>query len=323
MSKSLLWIKGLETYYPTLAGTVKAVDDIDVAIGQGEFVGLVGESGCGKSTVALSIIRIIPRPGVIKNGEIIFEGKDLLNLKEDEMRRIRGAKISTVFQDPMTYLNPVLKVGKQIAETIAIHNENKVDAKEMAVQILKETDMPAPEKVAEYYPHQLSGGMRQRVLIAIAVSCNPLLLIADEPTSALDVTTQAQIIELIKRLKAKMNTSQLLITHDFGLVAELCDRVYVMYAGKVVESGDVFKIFESPAHPYTQGLLDCVFNVEELKKELRTIKGFVPSLVDPPRGCRFHPRCPKALSMCSEKEPKRTSLGPGHEVYCWLYGEKY
>ncbi|HXG52546.1 MAG TPA: ABC transporter ATP-binding protein [candidate division Zixibacteria bacterium] len=315
MENVLLEVKGLKTYLRTSLGLVRAVDGVDLCISKGEAVGLVGESGCGKTMTAHSLLKLVPSPpGFIEEGEIRFRGRDLLRLDEREMREVRGREISMVFQDPMTYLNPVMKVGRQIAEAIA------APAPEQSVlKLLESVGIADPPKVAQQYPHELSGGMRQRVLIAIAVANAPSLLIADEPTTALDVTVQAQILDLVKTIKAEKGTSLLLITHDLGIVAEICDRIYVMYAGKIVESGDVFSIFEEPLHPYTQGLLRSSLSIAEFREKLETIEGAVPNLLDPPAGCRFHPRCPAAMSVCREKEPSPVQEKPGRQVSCWLY----
>ncbi|MEE9548775.1 MAG: ABC transporter ATP-binding protein [Candidatus Binatia bacterium] len=317
MSNVLLEVKGLKTHFHTTMGLIKAVDGVDLRVLEGEAVGLVGESGCGKTMTAHSIVRLVPMPpGIIEDGQIWFRGTDLLSLPEHEMRNWRGQKISVVFQDPMTYLNPVLKIEKQIAEVITHEPKEKT-----IIELLESVGIPEPAKIARAYPHELSGGMRQRVLIAIAVANNPPLLIADEPTTALDVTVQAQILELIRTIKEKQGTSLLLITHDLGVVAEMCDRVYVMYAGKVVESADVFSIFEDPLHPYTQGLLKSALSIAEFRENLETIEGTVPDLINPPLGCRFHNRCPKAMPICKETEPPFAEAKAGCQVSCWLYSD--
>jgi len=315
MNNVLLEIKGLKTYFHTGLGTVRAVDGVSLRVLKGEAVGLVGESGCGKTMTAHSIMKLVPTPpGVIEEGELWFRDMDLLKLPDYDMRKIRGREISMVFQDPMTYLNPVMKIGKQIAEVMSGPPQER-----LVVGLLESVGIPEPSKVANQYPHELSGGMRQRVLIAIAMANDPALLIADEPTTALDVTIQAQILDLIKTIKTEKGTSLLLITHDLGIVADMCDRVYVMYAGKIAESGDVYSIFEEPLHPYTQGLLRSSLSIAEFRETLETIEGTVPNLLDPPSGCRFHPRCPMAMSICKEKEPTLTQQKPGHEVCCWLF----
>jgi oligopeptide/dipeptide ABC transporter ATP-binding protein len=268
-------------------------------------------------------MRLVPTPpGKIINGKVFYKGKDLLNLSEKEMISIRGREISMVFQDPLTFLNPVLRIDDQIAEAVNIHqHKTKEEAKKEAVEILKKVRISSPEQIAKSFPHQLSGGMRQRVLIAMAVSCNPSIMIADEPTTALDVTIQAQILELIKELRKELDTSMILITHDLGIVAEVCDRVYVMYAGQVVEHADIFRIFENPLHPYTSGLLKSALSIDQFSKELYTLEGSVPNLVNPPSGCVFHPRCPYAKDICNQKQPILSKKEYGHTVACWLYQE--
>lgn len=318
----LLDVQGLKTYFYTKRGIVKAVDDVSLTVAPSEVVGLIGESGCGKTMTALSILRLVPIPGRTVAGRIVLEGKDLLHFSQEELRRVRGTRISAVFQDPMTFLNPVMKIGDQIAEAILVHTDvNKADAWSRAVGALEMLLIPSPDKVVGYYPHQLSGGMRQRVLIAIALSCNPSLIIADEPTTALDVTIQLQILELIKKVRSKVGISLLLITHDLGIVSELCDRSYVMYAGKIVEDADVYTLFRCPSHPYTIKLLQSVLSINEFKEELVTIEGSVPDLTNCPPGCRFHPRCPYALDICRSQEPPPCEIDRGHYVSCWLYQE--
>jgi len=284
-----------------------------------EIVGIVGESGSGKSTTALSIIKLLPSTAIVA-GKISFDGKDLLGFSENQMRSIRGSRISMIFQDPTTYLNPVMKIGRQIGETIRLHL--KTDPKETEKRVvdgLKSVRIPQPDRVVDQYPHQLSGGMKQRVLIAIALSCAPSLLIADEPTTALDVTIQMQIINLIRDLvKRKMGISSMLITHDLGVVAELCDRVYVMYAGKIVEEAKAEDLFEDPRHPYASALLKSVLSITETRR-LEAIEGEVPNLTNPPKGCRFHPRCPKAMSACQTEAPSMHDFGNEHRVSCLLY----
>lgn len=317
MSNVLLEVKGLKTYFHTSMGLIKAVDGVNLHVLEGEAVGLVGESGCGKTMTAHSIMRLVPMPpGAIEDGHIWFGSIDLLSLSEHEMRNFRGQKIAMIFQDPMTYLNPVMKIEKQIGEVI-LHAPNE----KTTIEILESVGIPEPAKVAKAYPHELSGGMRQRVLIAIAMANNPPLLIADEPTTALDVTVQAQILDLIRAIKEKRGTSLLLITHDLGIVAEMCDRVYVMYAGNIVESADVFSTFEDPLHPYTQGLLRSALSIAEFRENLETIEGTVPDLLNPPSGCRFHNRCPKAMPICRKTEPPLIESRARRQVSCWLYGE--
>ncbi|HHV82522.1 MAG TPA: ABC transporter ATP-binding protein, partial [Tepidanaerobacter syntrophicus] len=290
MSKNLVEVKNLKTYFFTEDGVVPAVDGVDFSIKEGETLGIVGESGCGKSVTSLSILRLVPSPpGKIVNGEILFRGENLLQKSEAEMRKIRGNDISMIFQEPMTSLNPVFTVGEQIAEAIELHQGlNKKQAIDKAVEMLKLVGIPSAEKRVYDFPHQMSGGMRQRVMIAMALSCNPSLLIADEPTTALDVTIQAQILELMKDLKRKLNTSIMLITHDLGVVAEMAENVLVMYAGKVVEYADVRTIFKEPKHPYTIGLMESIPRLDQPREKLYVIEGTVPNPFDMPKGCRFH-----------------------------------
>lgn len=319
--KSLLEIRGLRTYFYTYKGVVKALEGVNLRIGANEILGLVGETGCGKTVTGLSILRLIDSPGKIIGGEIVFRGEDLLKLSENEMsERIRGKKISMIFQEPRSSLNPTYTVGSQILEAIRLHQRvDKIEAMKRAVSILRQTGMPDPERIAREYPHELSGGMAQRAMIAMALSCDPELLIADEPTSSLDVTIEAQILELIKELISKFRASVLLITHDLGIVAETCDKVAVMYAGNVIEYGDVRDIFKRNKHPYTEGLLNSVPTLK-IDGELYTIEGTVPNLINPPTGCRFHPRCPEAMKKCSEFKPSEVEVEPGHLVSCFLYG---
>ncbi len=323
-NKQLLSVKDLKTHFFTSYGVVKAADGVNLDVYKREAVGLVGESGSGKSVTALSIMWLVPSPpGKIVQGKVIYKGEDLLKLSEKEMISTRGKEISMVFQDPLTFLNPVLRIDDQIAEVITAHqNKTKKEAKEEVIEVLKSVRIPYPVEVAKSYPHQLSGGMRQRVTIAIAISCNPSLLIADEPTTALDVTIQAQILELIKELRQVLDTSLMLITHDLGVVAEVCDRVYVMYAGRVVEHADIFSLFDDPLHPYTSGLLKSALSIDEFHKELYSLEGSVPNLVNPPSGCRFHPRCPEALAICAETAPfMHAEKNSERAVACWLYQE--
>ncbi len=316
----LLEVKNLRTYFFTSSGVLKAVDDVSFDIREGELLSLVGESGCGKSITALSIIRLVPPPGKIVSGEVFFKGEDLTKVTEDRMREIRGNSIAMIFQDPMTSLNPVYTVGEQIAEVLRLHRKmNKREAWEAAIEAMREVAIPDPAKRAKDYPHQLSGGMRQRVMIAIALACEPDLLIADEPTTALDVTIQAQILELLNELRQKKRLAVLLITHDLGVVAEVADRVCVMYTGKIVEEAAVVEIFETPRHPYTQGLLRSVpklsFPTEE---RLQTIEGTVPSLANLPSGCHFAPRCQFRRVECEQREIPIKKLN-GAKVRCVLY----
>lgn len=320
MSSSLLSVENLQTYFETSEGTVRAVDDISFRVDKGEVVGLVGESGCGKTATALTILRLLPKAARILGGSIRFLGTDLLTLENEQMRKVRGKEISMIFQDPMSFINPVLKVGDQVGEAIRLHLEmNKESAMKQVVDLFRLVQIPAAERVVQYYPHQMSGGMRQRAMIATALACNPSLVIADEPTTALDVTVQAQIIDLIKKLKKELEMSMLLISHDLGVVAELCDRVHIMYAGKIVEIANVFALFEEPKHPYTEGLLRSSMSVAKASRTLFVIRGMVPNLVNPPSGCRFHTRCAKAMEICHEKEPPVFHLEADCRVACWLY----
>jgi peptide/nickel transport system ATP-binding protein len=323
-AERLLEIKGLKTHFFTEEGVVRAVDGVDLHIDKGETLGIVGESGCGKTVTALSVMKLIPMPpGRIIEGQMLYQGKDLVTLPPAQMRKIRGKEISMVFQEPMTSLNPVFTIGEQIAEAIRLHEGlGRRDAMAKTVDMLKLVHIPNPDRRVKEYPHQLSGGMRQRVMIAMALSCNPKLLIADEPTTALDVTIQAQILELLNELKAKIGMAVMLITHDMGVIAETAQRVMVMYAGKVVEEASVKNLFKEPLHPYTQGLLRSIPRIDlaaTKKQRLEAIPGVVPSLLNLPKGCRFTPRCPHAMPVCSEQEPVLKEVRPGHKVSCWLY----
>ncbi|MDI6707933.1 MAG: ABC transporter ATP-binding protein [Candidatus Thermoplasmatota archaeon] len=318
MKEPLLKIENLKTHFYTYKGVVRAVDGINLEIKEDEILGLVGESGCGKTVTALSILKLLSSNARIVEGKIIFEGLDIVSLKEEGLRNIRGSKIAMIFQEPMSSLNPVYTIGNQLVETVLLHNReySKKQAREKAIELLKLVKIPLPEKVIDQYPHELSGGMRQRCMIAMALVCKPKLLIADEPTTALDVTTESQILELIKELKSELHHSVLLITHDLGIVAELCDRVAVMYAGKIVECSDVKTIFTAPKHPYTIGLLNAIPKFTE-KRRLEAIEGMPPDLISLPKGCRFAPRCKFATSECKEREPELRSLGKGHEIACF------
>ena len=323
----LLEIQNLRTHFPTRAGLVKSVDDVSFYIDEGELVGLVGESGCGKSITALSIIRLISSPGKIVSGSIKFKGEELTTAPDDRLRTIRGNDIAMIFQDPMTSLNPVYRVGEQIAEALRLHrNMDKATAWTAAIAAMKEVSIPSPERRASDYPHQLSGGMRQRVMIAMALACDPELLIADEPTTALDVTIQAQILELLNELRVSRKLAILLITHDLGVVAEVADRVCVMYTGKIVEESGVDEIFANPKHPYTRGLLRSVPKLTEIgiakAVRLQTIEGTVPSPTDLPRGCHFAPRCEHRMDICVDIEIPLTDLHNGAKVRCVLHDEK-
>lgn len=318
--KELLKVRNLQTDFFGHQGTVKAVNGISFTINKGETLGIVGESGCGKSVTALSIMRLIPNPpGKIVAGEIYFEGENLLQLDEKEMRRIRGKKISMIFQEPMTSLDPVFTIGSEIMESIRVHQGlKKEEAREKAMQALKTVGMPDVEKRIDSYPHELSGGMRQRAMIAMALSCNPALLIADEPTTALDVTIQAQILRLIHELKEKFDASVMLITHDLGVIAEMCDRVAVMYAGHIVEITDVETLFGNPLHPYTNGLQKSIPRLDRETERLDTIQGLVPNLLDLPAGCPFHPRCDLRLTKCLQEMPELVQAKEHHLVKCHL-----
>ena len=317
----LIRVEGLSTHYSTGEGEVRAVDNVSLQIRRGEAVALVGESGSGKSTTAFSMMGLISRPGRIVGGRVLLDGRDILSLDKMELSRIRGGEMSMVFQEPMTFLNPLIRVGEQIAEAVRIHQGlRSAEAREHAVEALRMVQLPNPETVADYYPHQLSGGMRQRVLIAIAIACRPSLLIADEPTTALDVTIQAQIMQLLGKLCSDLGTALLLITHNLGLVAEYCDRVYVMYAGQIVEEAGIFELFDSPRHPYTEALLRCALMFDRRAEEFRSIKGRPPSRVQVPSGCRFHPRCTKVMPECSAVAPPVVTLESGNQVRCLLHG---
>ncbi len=320
----LLEVRNLQTHFPTRAGLVRAVDGVSFYLDRGELLGLVGESGCGKSMTALSIMRLISPPGKIVCGEIIFDGNDLLKLPEADMRQIRGDDIAMIFQDPMTSLNPVFKVGEQIAEALRLHRKmSRREARLAAIDAMREVSIPDPERRVDDYPHQLSGGMRQRVMIAMALACNPKLLIADEPTTALDVTIQAQILELLDELRKNRELAVLLITHDLGVVAEVADRVAVMYTGRIVEESPVEELFARPKHPYTEGLLRSVpkLTSEYVSKavQLETIEGVVPSPTDLPPGCHFAPRCRLRMPSCTVGEIPLYDLEGGVKVRCVLY----
>lgn len=320
--ENILEIKGLEITYEVEEGTVRAVNNIDISLGRGKTLGLVGETGAGKTTTALAVLRLVPDPpGVIKNGEIFLEGKNIFNYTEKDMELIRGDQVSMIFQDPMTSLNPVLTVGDQIAEVIMIHQSlNKKQAYEKAKDMLELVGIPGDR--AGEYPHQFSGGMKQRVVIAIALACNPKVLIADEPTTALDVTIQAQVLELMKNLRDKYGTSMILITHDLGVVAEVCDEVSIMYAGKIIEHGNLVDIFDNHKHPYTEGLFNSLPNIEDKGEPLKPIPGLVPDPSNLPGGCAFHPRCPYAKDICKEQVPEKICMNDTHTVSCLMYAEK-
>lgn len=320
----LLEVKDLRTQFPTRAGLVRAVDGVSFHLERGELLGLVGESGCGKSITALSVMRLIAPPGQIVSGEIFFDGKDLLKLSDSEMRQMRGDDIGMIFQDPMTSLNPVYTIGEQIAEALRLHQKlSRKQAKQAAIEAMREVAIPDPARRVDDYPHQLSGGMRQRVMIAMALACNPKLLIADEPTTALDVTIQAQILELLNELRKQRDLAVLLITHDLGVVAEVADRVAVMYTGRIVEESPVGELFARPKHPYTEGLLRSVPKLSstelEKKERLETIEGTVPRPTDLPPGCHFAPRCSHRMPRCTEGEIPLYELEGNVQVRCVLF----
>ncbi len=314
----LLEVKNLKTSFFLRRGVIKAVNGVSFSLKQGETLGIVGESGCGKTMTALSIMRLVPSPGRIVEGKIVFENNDLLDLSSDQMREVRGKKIAIIFQDPMTSLNPVLTITRQITEAMETHlGINGKVAREKAIELLNTVGIPSAEERIDDYPHQFSGGMRQRVMIAMALSCKPKLLIADEPTTALDVTIQAQILELIGNICRELGTSVILITHNLGIVAGLCQKLAVMYAGCIVESADVREIFANPKHPYTLGLLTSTPRLDKIDRRLSPIGGSPPSLLNPPSRCAFVPRCRYAQSKCRKGNPPLESISPGHSVACW------
>jgi len=323
MAKNLVEFKNLKTYFYTEDGIVKAVNDVSFNIKEGETIGVVGESGCGKSVTSMSLMRLIPNPpGKIVDGDILFEGKSVLKMSEEEMRHIRGNKISVIFQEPMTSLNPVFTVGDQIGEAIILHQKlSKEQARNKGIEMLKLVGIPRADEIIDAYPHSLSGGMRQRVMIAMALSCNPKLLIADEPTTALDVTIQAQILDLMRNIKKTLNTSIMLITHDLGVIAEMADYVVVMYAGKVVEEAPVIELFKQPMHPYTVGLLNSKPILNRETQRLYSIPGQVPNPIGMPDSCYFCERCEKATERCKTQIPPLREVADGHKVACWLYEE--
>jgi peptide/nickel transport system ATP-binding protein len=324
MPEPLLQIRGLKTHFKTDDGMVRAVDGVDLTIDRGETLGVVGESGCGKTVTAMTVLKLIQMPpGRIVDGSILWQGRDLVPLGAEDMRRIRSKEIAIIFQEPMTSLNPVYTVGEQIAEVLRLHEGlNRRDAMDRAVEMLRLVNIPTPERRVHDYPHQFSGGMRQRVMIAMALSCNPKLLIADEPTTALDVTIQAQILDLLTEMKSRLGMAIMLITHAMGVVAETAQRVVVMYAGRVVEEATVDRLFAQPLHPYTQGLIRSIPRIDTTvgkKLRLEAISGVVPSLVHPPPGCRFAPRCKFAKPACTEAVPELRTIETGHKVACILY----
>lgn len=322
MNENILEVRNLETSFFTHAGEAQAVRDISFSVKKGEILGIVGESGSGKSVSLMSVMRLIEHPGKIKQGEVLFEGSDLLKRKEKDMLRVRGKEIAMVFQDPMSSLNPVYKIGNQIIESIRWHDKiSREEATKRAIELLALVGIPSPRARLNNYPHEFSGGMRQRVMIAMALACHPKLLIADEPTTALDVTIQAQILQLLKKIKEQEGMTVILVTHDLGIVAELCDRVIVLYGGKKMEEGPVEDIFYRPGHPYTKGLLKSVPSVKNSKERLIPIKGSPPDLLNPPRGCPFCYRCDQAMKLCVDSEPEYQFMEEGHACACWLYDE--
>ena len=324
MPETLIQVRNLKTYFLTDRGVAKAVDDVSFDIREGETLAIVGESGCGKSVTALSIMGLIPNPpGEVVGGTIHFNGKDLLKLSEREMRHIRGNNISMIFQEPMTSLNPVFQIGDQITEVLILHQKiKKREARDRAIELLKAVRIPSPESRMSDYPHQMSGGMRQRVMIAMALACSPKMIIADEPTTALDVTIQAQILELMEQLSESTGTAILLITHNLGVVAETSHDVIVMYAGRVVEKADAHSLYGDPRHPYTQGLMGSIpgIRADDKSTKLEAIPGMVPSLFSLPKGCKFNDRCKFAFDRCVQEEPELKVINQGHEVRCWLFG---
>lgn len=319
MTEALLEVKNLVTSFRTADGSLQAVRDVSFHVNKGETLCIVGESGCGKSITSLSVMRLLPSNGTIENGEILLDGESLQKFSNEQMRQLRGNKMSMIFQEPMTALNPVLTIGYQLREPLFLHHKlSKAEANKQSIELLRQVGLPNAEKRLNQYPHELSGGMRQRVMIAMALACHPSLLIADEPTTALDVTIQAQILDLIKDLKDKMNMGVLMITHDMGVVAEVADRVMVMYAGKKIEEGPVREIFENPQHPYTIGLLNSVPNVDDPEFELEPIPGNMPGLNEKISGCRFHPRCKFAMDKCKTDVPPEFKAGKEHYASCWL-----
>jgi oligopeptide/dipeptide ABC transporter ATP-binding protein len=321
MGKKLLEVKNLKTYFHSDRSVVRAADDVSFYVNEGETLGIVGESGCGKSITCMSVVRLVETPpGKYEGGEIIFNGEDMLKVSDTRIREIRGNDISFIFQEPMTSLNPVFKIGRQISETMMLHrNMSKNEAYKESIKMLDTVKIPNPERVVDEYPFALSGGMRQRAMIAMALACQPKLLIADEPTTALDVTIQAQVLDLMNELKQKMNTSIIFITHDLGVIAEMSDRVMVMYAGKVVEVAETIDIFKNPKHPYTIGLIGSKPDMGTESSRLHVIPGNVPDLSNVPTGCPFHTRCGHAMDICRETFPGETILEGEHRIACWLY----
>jgi oligopeptide/dipeptide ABC transporter ATP-binding protein len=320
---NILEVKDLTTYFFTDKGVVKAVDGNSFSLKEGQTLGIVGESGCGKSITAMSILNLIEKPGKIVKGSIKFNGEELVGIADKKMRTYRGNEISMIFQEPMTSLNPVFRIGEQIGESLKLHQGmNKKEATDKAIELLNLVGIPRAEKVVRDYPHQLSGGMRQRVMIAMALACNPKVLIADEPTTALDVTIQAQILSLMNDLQKKTNTAIMLITHDLGVVAQMAHDVLVMYSGKIVESSSAVEIFDNPKHPYTVGLLQSIPNLEEDRERLNSIEGIVPNPFELPEGCYFAPRCKHVMDRCRKEQPEDYTVGENHTVKCFLYDKE-
>ncbi len=321
--ETILQISHLVTAFDTEEGRIRAVDDVSFGVKKGRTLGLVGESGCGKSVTALSVMRLLPKPtGIIESGRIFFNGADLTQLPADKMHEIRGKRLSMIFQEPMTSLNPVHKIGKQLGEVFGLHFSDLSgdEIRQQSLELLQKVGIPEPEQRMEEYPHQISGGMRQRVMIALALACKPDILIADEPTTALDVTIQAQILDLIQKLQSETGMAVLVITHDLGVIAETCEDVVVMYAGKVAETAAAIELFKNPKHPYTQGLLDSIPRLETPRKtKLKIIKGMVPSLYELPSGCRFRNRCPHVMALCETEPPPLIEVGQNHFAACYLY----
>ena len=318
----LLDIRRLRTHFKTPQGTVRAVDDVSLTVAAGDVLGIVGESGCGKSVLSLSILRLLPMPpAIFAGGQILFNGQDLLKASTEEIRRIRGNRISMIFQEPMSALNPVFTIGNQLAEVFRVHQSlGKAEALEKAVTMLETVGVPAPRRRVKEYPYQLSGGMRQRVMIAMALACRPALLIADEPTTALDVTIQAQILDLMEQLRRDLDTAIIMVSHDLGVIAETAQRVVVMYTGKIMEAAETVALFDTPLHPYTRGLMRAIPAVTSRRDqgELYEISGVVPSLLNLPSGCPFNPRCPLVGDICRRREPELREVAPGHWVSCWM-----
>ncbi|WP_028531380.1 ABC transporter ATP-binding protein [Paenibacillus sp. UNC217MF] len=320
MSNNLIEFRNLRTNFYTSSGVVRAVNDVSFSIKEGETLCVVGESGCGKSVTAMSLMRLVSPPGKVEGGQILYNGKDLLGIKEREMRQIRGNEIAMIFQEPMTSLNPVFTIGEQLTEPILLHKGvTKKEAKKRAIDLIELVGIPRAGQILDAYPHELSGGMRQRIMIAIALSCDPKLLIADEPTTALDVTIQAQILDLMRNIKKEFNTAIMMITHDLGVVAEMADHVVVMYAGKVIEEAPVLELFKNPKHPYTQGLLKAKPVINERMERLYTIPGQVPNPVELGENCYFNDRCEHCMSICTDKQPQLKVYDNKHKTACWLY----